>query len=57
MKIGNIRVRVSIIAIAVFVIFVFLLLFTYAVTGDLFILLWGLPSRRSSSSYRRRSIT
>jgi RecJ-like exonuclease len=43
MKIGNIRVRVSFIAIAVFVIFVFLLLFTYAVTGDLILLLWGLP--------------
>ena len=43
MKIGNIRVRVSIISIAVFVIFVFLLLFTYAVTGELVLLLWGLP--------------
>ena len=43
MKIGNIRVRVSFIAIAVFVIFVFLLLFTYALTGDAILLLWGLP--------------
>ena len=43
MKIGNIRVRVSFIAIAVFVIFVFLLLFTYASTGDITILIWGLP--------------
>ena len=44
MKIGNIRVRPSILAIAVFLILTFILLYTYYVTGDRGLLIWGIPT-------------
>lgn len=44
MKIGNIRVRPSILAIAVFLILTFILLYTYYVTGDRALLVWGVPT-------------
>lgn len=44
MKIGNIRVRPSILAIAVFLILTFILLYTFYVTGDRQLLIWGIPT-------------
>lgn len=44
MKIGNIRVRPSILAIAVFLILTFILLYTFYVTGDRQLLVWGIPT-------------
>ncbi|OPY38297.1 MAG: hypothetical protein A4E35_00720 [Methanoregula sp. PtaU1.Bin051] len=44
MKIGSIDVKISIIAVAVFVLFTLLLLFTYFLTGERFLLIWGIPS-------------
>jgi hypothetical protein len=44
MKIGNIRVRPSILAIAVFLFLTFILLYTYYVTGDRGLLIWGIPT-------------
>jgi hypothetical protein len=44
MKIGNIPVRISIVAIAVVVIFAFFLLFTILQSGDLGILIFGIPA-------------
>lgn len=44
MKIGNIRVRVSILPIAVFLILTFILIYSYYVTGDRSLLVWGIPT-------------
>lgn len=44
MKIGNIRVRPSILSIAVFLILTFILLYTFYVTGDRSLLVWGIPT-------------
>jgi hypothetical protein len=44
MKIGNIRVRPSILAIAVFLFLTFLLVYTYYVTGERSLLIWGIPT-------------
>jgi hypothetical protein len=44
MKIGNIRVRPSILAIGVFLILTFILLYTFYITGDRGLLVWGIPT-------------
>ena len=44
MKIGNIRVRPAILPIAVFLILTFILLYTVWVTGDMNLLVWGIPA-------------
>jgi hypothetical protein len=44
MKIGNIRVRPAILPVAVFFILTFILLYTFYVTGDRGLLVWGIPT-------------
>jgi hypothetical protein len=44
MKIGTVRPKISIIAIAVFVIFTIFLAFSFFISRDLRILLWGIPT-------------
>jgi hypothetical protein len=44
MKIGNINVKISVLAVTVFVIFTILIIFTYFITGDRSLLIWGIPA-------------
>lgn len=44
MKIGNIDVKISALALAVFTIFTILLIFTYFITKDSSLLVWGIPT-------------
>jgi RecJ-like exonuclease len=44
MKFNNVNVKISVVALAVIAFFAIILAITFALTGDLYILAWGIPT-------------